>query len=76
MRDTTTPMWCRVCKGTTYSYALVFSKVTASLTEKLYNINYTRAGNIFGKFHKTKACCQRIATRLAVKDFKLSKNDK
>lgn len=76
MRDTSVPMYCRVCKRPTYSYGLEFSKVTASITEQLYNINYTRAGNIFGKFHHTKACCQRIATRLAVKEFKLSKNDK
>lgn len=76
IRDISVPMYCRVCKGATYSYALTFSKVTASLTEKLYNINYTRAGNIFGKFHKTKACCQRIATRLPIANFKMSKNDK
>ena len=46
------------------------------MTEKLYNLGYCRAGRIFGKFHETKACCQHFPTRLSIKDFKMTKNDK
>lgn len=52
------------------------SKATTTLTEQLYNINYTRAGNHFGKFHKEKACCHRVATRFSIKDFTLTSNDR
>ncbi len=76
LRTSEYPNHCRVCNGDTYSYGLVFSKISASLAEKLYNINYSRAGNIFGKFHRDKACCHRICSRLSIKDFKMSKNDK
>ena len=67
---------CDVCLKPSCAYYLGFSKVTPSMTEMLYNANYTRVGRIFRKFDKEKACCQRIHTRLAVKDFKLKKNDK
>ena len=67
---------CEECEKSGLAYYLGLSKVTASMTELLYNLNYTRVGRLFRKYDRAKSCCQRIHTRLAIKDFKLSKNDK